>query len=82
MKVTYSGNVSFTGLKDQSAAVFGGTSYETPAETKITFPESVSAGYTFQPNEKWSFTAEGQWTNWSRVKELAVTYFHVVFVSS
>lgn len=65
----YDGTFAFTGLTDESADLFGGTSYVTDVETVVPFPEIVAVGYTFQVSPTLDISASGQWANWSVFEE-------------
>lgn len=70
----YKGTLEFSGLKDQSAALFGGAAYSTHIETVVPFPETLSVGYTFQPTPNLDISLEGQWANWSVFSEQEIDF--------
>lgn len=61
----YKGTLEFSGMRDQSAALFGGARYSTNVETVVPFPEIMSVGYSFRPTSKLDINVVGQWANWS-----------------
>ncbi len=74
---TYEGKLYFNNLNTSSTfgpgvsyqSVFGGTSFETKAIKKFTFPQSVVLGYSFKPTNKWTFNLDVEWLDWSSVKQ-------------
>jgi long-chain fatty acid transport protein len=69
LKTKFKGTLTSTGLKDQSAAVFGGPTYVTDVKTTIPFPDIVAVGYTYRPIPKLDLSLEAQWAGWSTFKE-------------
>ncbi len=57
-----------------ASTTFGGSSYTTEMKSKSTIPGSVALGYAYQPNNKWTFEADVEWTHWSSTQEELVTY--------
>jgi len=57
-----------------SAGYFNGSSYETDVVSKMTLPDSVVLGYSFKPNDKWTFNADVEWMNWSVINEEELAY--------
>jgi long-chain fatty acid transport protein len=53
---------------------FPNDTYETGMESRLTLPQTISLGYAFRPNNKWTFEADGIWTDWSSVQEDFVKY--------
>ncbi|MBF0569869.1 MAG: outer membrane protein transport protein [Candidatus Omnitrophica bacterium] len=49
-------------------------SYETPITYKSTLPDSIVFGYSFKPDDKWTFNADLEWMNWSVVEHQYVDY--------
>jgi long-chain fatty acid transport protein len=65
----YADNLSDLGTVPYNT-IFGGTgSYETHVTTKVTLPQSIAGGYSFKPNNKWTFNFDLEWFNWSTTKE-------------
>ena len=65
IKVRTKGTTKLQGLSGISAAVFG-SNYETPVETDLRFPPSITAGYTFRPTTgKASYSLGYEWAGWS-----------------
>ncbi len=40
----------------------------------VTMPDMLSIGLAFQPSEKWTVSADVDWVNWKKFKQLAFTY--------
>ncbi len=75
--LNFEGNVTLTGLNGTGsnfASIFGGSSYSTKAKTQFTEPQSVTLGYSYQPNNKWRLNADLEWMDWSSTDELKVEY--------
>ena len=43
-----------------------------PARAKLVYPESITFGYSFRPNERWNFEFNADWTHWDRVNALVL----------
>ena len=75
---TYHGKAYLTGLNNAGstpfAAIFGGSSYETKVTEKFTLPQSVVVGYSYKPNNKWTFNFDLEWMDWSSVKREALNW--------
>ena len=46
----------------------------TDAEADLTTPETVNIGLTQELGDRWSLSAEAQWTRWSRFDDLTITF--------
>ena len=46
--------------------------YRDKADTQFEFPEFITAGYSFRPNEQWNFEFDIDWTNWDRLNTLTL----------
>lgn len=67
--IQYKGRLRITGLTSTSAAVFGGSSYETRTESKLTLPESIEVGYAYTPpSKKWTWETDFSWTGWDSIE--------------
>jgi len=69
------GPLDFTLDSDGVGAVIAGATglfADTDAETTLTTPDRVSAGFRFRLNGQWTALGEVDWTNWSRFQELRV----------
>lgn len=65
---TYKGTVAMNNLgSGNTATVFGGSSYETDIESKLTLPESLAIGYAYKPNNRLTLELDVEWTGWSSV---------------
>lgn len=47
------------------AGIFGGTNTSTSADTDIKFPDNLTIGYQYKPNEKLKMEIDLGWTGWS-----------------
>ncbi len=70
-------------LDSLSAGVYGpggalgsnfNSSYETRITEKIVLPQSIVMGYSFKPNNKWTFNFDLEWFNWSHLKQELISY--------
>ena len=43
-----------------------------PASAKFHFPQTVDFGYSFRPTPKWNIEADGDWSDWSGLKDITV----------
>jgi long-chain fatty acid transport protein len=76
-KAEYKGKIYMNGLNDAGSNYeyfFGGTSYETKVSSKSTLPQSILAGYCYQPSDKWTFEGDVEWMDWRTTKEEKITY--------
>ena len=67
--LTYKGTISMTNM---SSGIYAGVfpdNYVTGMESRLTLPQTISLGYAFRPNQKWTVEADGIWTDWSSVQE-------------
>jgi len=53
---------------------FTSSSYETRGSEKLTLPQSIIMGYSFKPNNKWTFNLDLEWVNWSQYKRDLINY--------
>jgi len=78
IRLELEGKISIDGLNNIApyfaSTTFGGASYSTEMKSKSTIPGSIAMGYAYQPNSKWTFEADVEWTNWACVEEELVTY--------
>lgn len=74
INTTLEGKAKLSGLADESAAAFGGSSYETGVKAPFDFPQSILTGYAFKPNDKWIFEFDYEWVGWSENKETALDF--------
>ncbi|MBL0059318.1 MAG: outer membrane protein transport protein [Elusimicrobia bacterium] len=70
VKVKYSGKDASI----ENVPFLGGATYKTGVETSIRFPDILSMGYGFKPTEKLEIEIGGQWTNWTDVEKLTITF--------
>jgi long-chain fatty acid transport protein len=72
---TMNGPLDFTLDDDGVGAVIAGLTglfADTDAETTLTTPDRVSAGFRARLSPQWTVLGEVDWTNWSRFQELRV----------
>ncbi len=63
------GRLRLSGLSGTFATAFGGSTYETRTESKLTLPESIEMGYAYTPDsKKWTWEADFAWTGWDAVE--------------
>lgn len=76
--LTHDGDVHLTGLNNANPnflqTVFGGTSFSTTAVGKLELPQSLTLGYTFEPNEDWLVNFDATWMDWSSIHRLDFEY--------
>ncbi len=66
VRAEYRGTLDVDNLQGPvMTAIFGGSSFNTSVDTDVTFPDSLTVGYRFSPNEKWDVEVDVAWTNWS-----------------
>lgn len=51
-----------------------GQPYETGAKTRIRFPDMVGFGWSISPNDHWDLEVGGQWTNWTDLEKVELTF--------
>lgn len=57
------------GSGDDYATIFGGTSFETKVAEEFELPQSVVLGYSYQPDNKWTFNFDVEWMDWSSIEQ-------------
>jgi long-chain fatty acid transport protein len=72
--ITYTGTISMTNMSNGIYAAFFPDNYVTGMESRLTLPQTISLGYAFRPDQKWTIEADGIWTDWSSVQEDFVKY--------
>ncbi|HTY44750.1 MAG TPA: OmpP1/FadL family transporter [Patescibacteria group bacterium] len=76
--VKYRGKLYLTGLTGDGfnyEHIFGdSTSYQTDVSAKSRLPQSIVAGYSYKPSNKWIFETDVEWMDWSSTKQEYVTY--------
>ncbi|MBF0122677.1 MAG: outer membrane protein transport protein [Candidatus Omnitrophica bacterium] len=72
----YEGKVYVDGMDPVVQGIYGfsSSSYETTIVSKSTLPDSIVLGYSYKPDDKWTFNADLEWMNWSVVEEEKVDY--------
>ena len=64
VKHKYRGDVNLSDLNAAGfnyLAIFGGTEYDTPITLELTLPQSIVAGYSYRPTNKWVFNYDVEW---------------------
>lgn len=73
----YKGKLYFDNLNAAGSnylAIFGDTNYETEITAESTLPQIVAAGYSYQPNDKWTLNLDVEWTDWSSTEQEKLNY--------
>ena len=70
----YRGKLYLDGLQHGAGSTdyqtyFNDLVYETNVSHKLTLPQSIAIGYSFKPNNKWTFNFDMEWLDWSSVKQ-------------
>lgn len=78
-KITHKlqGSVELSNLNTSGSnyqTIFGGTTFKTSSELKTTLPQSLIVGYSYMPDEKWTFNFDFEWMDWSTIRDELVTY--------
>lgn len=47
----------------------GGGPFTIEAQTRLTLPQSIVAGYSFRPTAKWTINMDIEWTDWRSIDE-------------
>ena len=42
--------------------------------TSMTLPDNANIGIAWRPNQRWLFSLDADWTNWSRFREVRINY--------
>lgn len=63
------------------SAIFGGDHFETNFAQELELPQSVALGYSFQPENKWTFNFDIEWFDWSSVEYDLVEWTEVLTVN-
>ena len=65
IKVTHEGDIELKNIAPALQPLFDGSSFKTDIETTTTFPELISFGIAFRPDEKWTLAIEFEYGGWS-----------------
>ena len=57
------------GFGSNFEGIFGGTSFETKVAEEFELPQSVVLGYSYQPDNKWTFNFDVEWMDWSSIEQ-------------
>jgi long-chain fatty acid transport protein len=60
------------------AAIFGGSSFETNIAEEFELPQSVVLGYSYQPDNKWTFNFDVEWMDWSSLEQERLEFTEVL----
>ncbi|OGX35541.1 MAG: hypothetical protein A3C36_05555 [Omnitrophica WOR_2 bacterium RIFCSPHIGHO2_02_FULL_52_10] len=63
------------------SAIFGDDHFETNFAQELELPQSVALGYSFQPDNKWTFNFDIEWFDWSSVEYDLVEWTEVLTVN-
>jgi len=66
------------GSGDNFEGIFGGTSFETNVAEEFELPQSVILGYSYQPDNKWTFNFDIEWMDWSSIEQELVEFTEVL----
>jgi len=71
VKIDQSGSIKLEGIAPALQPLFGGSQFETDVHTAHNFPQSLSLGIAYRPNERLTFSFDIEWTEWSSFDEQA-----------
>ena len=74
MQEKYRGMVYLDQLAGANAALIGAASFSIPVTVETELPQSVVMGYSFKPNEKWTFNFDVEWMDWSSIEQERLVY--------
>ncbi|MBU4334020.1 MAG: outer membrane protein transport protein, partial [Candidatus Omnitrophica bacterium] len=74
MQEKYRGMVYLDDLAGVNAALIGATAFSLPVTVESELPQSVVLGYSFKPNEKWTFNFDVEWMDWSSIEQERLVY--------
>lgn len=66
VKARQKGSITLDNIAPVLQPLFGGSRFETYAETAVYFPATVSAGVAFRPAREWTLAFDVEWKDWSR----------------
>jgi len=66
------------GFGSDFEGIFGGTSFETNVAEEFELPQSVVLGYSYQPDNKWTFNFDVEWMDWSSIEQELVEFTEVL----
>jgi len=72
IKVTHKGDIELTHIAPPLQPLFGGSRFKTDMETPATFPEMMSVGIAFRPDEKLTISAEFEYGGWSTFEDAEI----------
>lgn len=74
VNVPVKGSVNVSGL-DAAYGGFGvATSFSSGVSSEFKFPQTVTLGYGFKPNDRWTIYTDYEWANWNVVDETHINY--------
>ncbi|MBN1869084.1 MAG: outer membrane protein transport protein [Candidatus Omnitrophica bacterium] len=78
----YRGKVYLHGLNAAPAtnylAKFGASEWETKIAVQSELPQSAVLGYSFQPDNKWTFNFDVEWMDWSSIEQEWIEFTEVL----
>ena len=74
IKEKYRGKAYLNNLQNgagvpQYNTIFGGSSYSTEFSSELTLPQSVVAGYSYTPSDRWRINLDIEWMDWSSIEQ-------------
>jgi len=66
------------GFGSNFEGIFGGTSFETNVAEEFELPQSVVLGYSYQPDNKWTFNFDIEWMDWSSIEQELLEFTEVL----
>jgi len=69
IKITHEGKIKLKNIAPDLQPLFGGSSFETDAETPAEFPEIISFGIAYRLTRDWTLSFDLEWFGWSSFKE-------------
>jgi len=79
--ITIDGGIAIGGLAlaSENPALVGSRA---TGNTSMTLPDNVNIGIAWKANDRWLFSAEADWTNWSVFKDVRIHYSPSALASS
>lgn len=59
-------------------AIFGDSSYETNIAVESELPQSAVLGYSYRPDDRWTFNFDAEWMDWSSFTQERLDYTEVL----
>lgn len=74
VNVPVEGDLEIKDAATYTGTLLAGSSFNSGARTVLTFPQKVLLGYAFKASDRWTFSADYEWANWSRVENTKIEY--------